>query len=158
MATMHTLRIHNAELIGMLISSAEGMHDVEIDEARELLGDKTKSVLDSKDVHFHFNRACAIQEVVEKLKHASLIPPPSHKHPTIIPLSSQHQVDVVSTIIDFAYDWQNDTVTEPLWGLRACLPTLTHELVDSLRAEMNEGITRLVAITELKTIWQEELR
>ena len=158
MATLHTLRIEHAELIGMLISSAEGMHDVEIDQVRGLIDDKRASVLDSKEVHFHFNRASAIQEVVEKLKHASLIPPPSHKHPTIIPLSSQHQVDVVSTIIDFAYDWMNDTVTEPLWVLRACLPVLTPGLVDDLRKEMNDGITRLVMITELKTIWQEELR
>ena len=153
MSTTATLRIPNAELIAMLISSAEGMHEIEIDEARELLGDRTKSVLDSKDIHFHFNRACAIQEVMQKLKHASLIPPPSHSHPTIITLTSQYQVDVMDTILDFTFEWQNDTVTEPLWGLRATLPTTIAELADSLRAEMNERINRLVWITKLQASW-----
>jgi hypothetical protein len=158
MSTIATLRIPNAELIPVLLSSAEGMYEVEVDQVREMLDDKSKSVLVKKEVQEGFARVAAIQEVVMKLKHATIIPPPSHKHPTIIPLTSHEQVAVVDMIIDFSWDTENDIVTEPLWGLRACLPELTTDLVDELRAEMNASIDRLIMVTELKTIWKEEMR
>lgn len=158
MSTIATLRIHNAELIPLLLSSAEGMYEVEVDQVREMLADKGKSVLDMHDVHGHFARVVAIQEVMEKLKHANTISPPSHKHPTHIPLTSHEQVVVTDTIIEFAYDCQNDTVTEPLWELRSSEQQITPELMDDLRAKMNETTNRLVMVTELKASWKEEIR
>jgi hypothetical protein len=147
----HHIRIHRPELIGMLISSAEGMYDMEVDMFRDLLGSKTLSVIPSDDIKYHSDRVVAINAVVAKLKHS--IPPTSHTHPTIIPLSSQSEQDVVETIIDFAWDWMNDTVNEPLWKQKEKLPTLTAAGWDELRKEINEGIDPLVAITELKTWW-----
>lgn len=154
---MHNnIRIHRPELIGMLISSAEGMYDMEVDMFRDLLGNKQLSVIPSDDVKYHSDRVIAINAVIAKLKHA--IPPASHKHPTIIPLSSQTEQDVVETIIDYSWDWINDTVNEPLWVLRSNVERgeqfpLTVEYVDHLKAEMNALMNKLQYITELKTWW-----
>lgn len=152
------LEIRDPVLIDMLINSAEGMYELEIDNVRTALDDKSVSVILRDDVKESFQRVAAIQEVMQFLKHATSIPPASHKHPTVIPLTSHDQVAVVNTIIEFAYDVENDTLMEPLWGLRSCLPELTPELVDELRDDMNVRVDRLVAITELKAVWKESLR
>lgn len=155
------LRIRNPIVINMLIDSAEGMYEVHIDELRDMLGDHSASTLDKKEVRESFQRVTAIQEVVEKLKHTTSITQASHKHLTIIPLSSQEQVAVVYMIIDFAYDTANDLTMEPLWTMRASVERgefhhpVSVEYVDMIKAEMNQLINKLTAIAELRATWME---
>lgn len=123
------------------------MHDMEMDACRDLLAN-SGAFVKIEDINDHMRRAVAIQEVMTVLKQA--IPAPSHSHPTIIPLTTI-QAEVVDTMIDFAYDYADDTVTDPVFVLGGT--PVSFDMTD-IRKQLNDSIDNLVAAAELKACWQ----
>jgi hypothetical protein len=142
------LHITSTTQVSVLTVAAEVLLDIEMDQCRAMLKN-SGAFVNMKEVNPHMRRAVAIQEVQQYLNH--IITPASHSHPTIIPLTLI-QAEVVQEMIEFAVDFADDTVTDPLFVPAGS--TVTSDQLADMRKQLNECIDNLVAATELKACWQ----